>query len=311
MEMINEVTTNLDRYRELIWHAAVPLDAEVSQSTSFRGAVEACEADEVTVMRVTSVEQTVRRTSLSCRTDPADMLKILVQRSGRSGVDQQGRRSFLTPHMLTVYDTARPYSVVQAADFVADAVLVPRSRLPIGDAAVDALQRHPLSTGRGPGALFTAYLAELRQRIGECSPEGASRCMTLLLELLEAALAEQPPVTRSGPAARYSILRWITRHLGDEDLSPTTIAAANGISVRYLHRLFEDSGASVSAYIRSERLRRIRQDLTDRTYEHRTIAAIGARWGFPDPAQLSRSFRAEFGLTPTNVRGRALDSTAA
>lgn len=43
-----------------------------------------------------------------------------------------------------------------------------------------------------------------------------------------------------------SVLRHIDRHLGDPDLGPESIAAAHRISVRYLHRLFEDEAVTVS-----------------------------------------------------------------
>jgi AraC-like DNA-binding protein len=298
-------TTNLGEYRQLMTDAVVPLDATANDGVPFFGSIDSYEVDRVTIMHVRSVPQTVRRTQAGCRRSPSDLVKVLVQRTGQADAEQQGRQTQLGPLSLTLYDTSAPYEVIQRAPFVADAILVPRDRMLVWAAATAVLQERPLPTDRGAGALFVSYLDELRVRIRECSPEEAGRCTSILLELLQAVVAESAVTSLSGSAMRVSIVDWINRHLDDEELRPATIAAANGISVRYLHSLFEDSGTSVSGYIRSQRMRRIRDDLVDPTLRRRTIAAIGARWGIPDPAHLNRLFRAEFALTPGAVRRQA------
>ena len=50
---------------------------------------------------------------------------------------------------------------------------------------------------------------------------------------------------------------------------------------------------------------RCRQDLADPTLAHRSVSAIAARWGFTDPAQFSRAFRAAYDLAPTEYRRAA------
>jgi AraC-like DNA-binding protein len=304
MAVVSDVLSDLDQWRDFVGSTVVPLEIDADREASFVGTIDASVVDDIALMRVVSVAQRVRRTPVGCRQAPSDMIKVLVQRSGRAGIEQQDRRTILPPRALTVYDTARPYGVIEHMDFVADVVLVPRERLPLGAEAVAALQERPMSIEQGPGALFASYLDDLRSRLGECSPESASRCTSILLELLGAALAEAPASSISGAALRLSVLDWIGRHLGDEDLGPATIAAANGLSVRYLHRLFQGSGVSVSGYVRSLRLRRIREDLANPIHQHHTIAAIGARWGIPDAAHLCRLFRAEFMVTPSEARRR-------
>ncbi|WP_157869187.1 helix-turn-helix domain-containing protein, partial [Streptomyces atriruber] len=85
-------------------------------------------------------------------------------------------------------------------------------------------------------------------------------------------------------------------------------AAAHHISTRYLHRLFQDQGLTVSSWIRRLRLERCRRALANPTLAAVPVGAIAARWGFAQPAVFTRAFRAAYGLTPSEVRARTLMS---
>jgi AraC-like DNA-binding protein len=294
---------DVEHWRHLISDTFVPLEPTVPVERGFRGVVEAVTTNEIAVLRVDSVAQHVRRTPVGCRREPADLIKVLVQRRGHALVQQDEQRSVLPSQALTVYDTGRPYLVTQCAPFTTDVVLIPRARLQLSGALIAAVQRRPVATDTGAGALFVSYLDALRVRFDECSDSAAEGCLAVLLELLGAALSDVAASALPSAPLRTSVLAWISRHLSDEDLSAPVIAAANGISVRYLHRLFESSGTSVSRYVRGERLRHIRADLVNPLYRNRTIGTIGARWGIVDPARLSRLFRQAYGLSPGDLRG--------
>jgi AraC-like DNA-binding protein len=97
----------------------------------------------------------------------------------------------------------------------------------------------------------------------------------------------------------------IERNLHDPDLGPAGIAAAHFISTRYLHRLFEGEGVTVSAWIRARRMERCRRDLEDPALAGETVLAIASRWGLRNPGHFSRLFQAAYGVSPSAVRGRA------
>lgn len=94
----------------------------------------------------------------------------------------------------------------------------------------------------------------------------------------------------------------IDRRLTDANLHAADIAREEGMSTRYLQRLFERRGDSFSEYLKAQRLERCRTDLLDPNHDTESIAAIGLRWGFRDHAHFSRSFTAAFAATPTAVR---------
>ena len=80
------------------------------------------------------------------------------------------------------------------------------------------------------------------------------------------------------------------------------IAAAHGISVRSLHRLFRGGNVTVTGWIRECRLDRCRRDLIDPHFRAKPVHAIAARWGLPDAAHFSRAFRAAYGFSPQVYR---------
>jgi AraC-like DNA-binding protein len=110
-----------------------------------------------------------------------------------------------------------------------------------------------------------------------------------------------PPDSRQG-ALRQRIYAFIEHHLGDTELSPGTVARAHHISLRYPHKLFETQDSTVSEWIRRRRLEHCLRDLGDPALHHRTVSAIGARWGFTNPAHFSRAFRQAFGMAPGQYR---------
>jgi AraC-like DNA-binding protein len=95
---------------------------------------------------------------------------------------------------------------------------------------------------------------------------------------------------------------FIDDHLSDPELTPSSIAAAHHISLRYLHKIFEAQDKTVAAWIRHRRLEACRNDLADPIAGGRPVSAIGARWGFPDPASFNRTFRAKYGVPPGTYR---------
>ena len=100
------------------------------------------------------------------------------------------------------------------------------------------------------------------------------------------------------------ITGYVLANLGDPTLSVGSVARRHGISPRYLHQLFRRRDRSFAAWVRHERLVRVRRDLLDPALTRRTAAAIAARWGLPDAGHLSRAFRAEFGCTIREFRAR-------
>ncbi len=100
------------------------------------------------------------------------------------------------------------------------------------------------------------------------------------------------------------ILAYLDSHFCDHELTPAKLAVANHVSVRHLHSLFQQSGATVSKALWERRLRAGRDDLLDRAMSGLTICEIAYQRGFSDSAHFSRAFKARFGMSPNQFRAQ-------
>lgn len=98
------------------------------------------------------------------------------------------------------------------------------------------------------------------------------------------------------------IEKYIHENITNAALSPDMIAAACGISKRYLHDLFKNVNGTVTQQVREQRLIAAKSLLVERPGV--AIAEIAYRFGFTDQAQFSRLFKARFQATPSDYRRR-------
>jgi acetamidase/formamidase/AraC-like DNA-binding protein len=103
-------------------------------------------------------------------------------------------------------------------------------------------------------------------------------------------------------ALLHRICQTIERRLDDPELVPARVAQAEGISERYLQKLFETVGDNFTHYVRERRLQRAWADLSNPSEAHRSISEIAYAYGFGDSAHFSRAFRHRFGLPPREFR---------
>ncbi len=101
---------------------------------------------------------------------------------------------------------------------------------------------------------------------------------------------------------RTRILHYIDTNLCDPLLSNAQIAQAAGISIRYLHKLFQQETESIHALILRKRLERSRDLINDSAYAGHSIEQIAYSTGFSSAAHFSRSFKKHFGLSPSDLR---------
>ncbi|WP_236995110.1 helix-turn-helix domain-containing protein [Gordonia phthalatica] len=157
--------------------------------------------------------------------------------------------------------------------------------------------------------LLGDYLGVLTNSVQALPQQSLSSARNATLELIAGMLRSEPggePGAGTAVALRTAIESWIDAHLRDNAITPAQVAAAHSVSVRTVNRVFAENGDTLGAVVRRRRLMRARADLE--ATQH-SVAAIAARWNFSDASHLTRSFKQQFGLSPSAFRAELRDRT--
>lgn len=224
-------------------------------------------------------------------TQDGENLAIKVMTRGHTRIEQGREEAVLGPGDLILLDPARPLRFESTASTHVT-IFVPRRELRIRAVQVDRAVGVRIDGTHGPGALVSALARDSARSVTGFRAGDALRSAAAVVELIAVALEAGEERPAPDERIRERIVGYIEARLADPDLSPPSIAAAHHISVRRLHKLFEDQPFTVSALIRHRRLERCRAELTG---SGRTVTAVAARWGFPDSTHFSKLFKATYG----------------
>ncbi|UDF31901.1 UNVERIFIED_ORG: helix-turn-helix transcriptional regulator (plasmid) [Roseateles sp. XES5] len=108
-------------------------------------------------------------------------------------------------------------------------------------------------------------------------------------------------------AARLKLIQKdIVARIADPDLRIEAVARRQGVTPRYIQRLFESDGTTFSDFVREQRLDLAFCLLRARERAGSTITAIAYDAGFSDVSSFNRAFRRRFNATPSDVRATIL-----
>lgn len=203
-------------------------------------------------------------------------------------------------------DGSRPHEI-RTGPIRAVGAVIPEALLPLPPDGADRVLGHRIPGRDLMAPLLARFLTQVMEHTGSYRPADGPRLGTVLSSLAAALLARAaepdpcPPLTPRAPLTPR-ITAFIQQRLDDPELTPQSIAAAHGISLSYLHRLFEDESETVAAFIRRRRLERARFDLADPAQATTPVHTVAARWGFARATDFARAFRAAYGIAPGDFR---------
>ncbi|WP_301150024.1 helix-turn-helix domain-containing protein [Mycobacterium simiae] len=275
---------------------------------TFRGQIRSVDLGVVQLSKVQCGNAFVaRRTKQLVAASSSRCLKVGMQVSGGCLLSQGGRQATLGPGDFAIYDTGRPYEISGDAAFHMEAVMFPREALQLPQSVLERLAIRRISGREGVGQLVSRYLRTLARQADDGVNSGSFYLADATLNLLAASFVEQldDGTTMPSDGKKALLLRirnYIEQRLSDPALDLTSIAAAHHISIRMLHKLFENEDLTVAEWIRVRRLGHCRQDLANPALAQQQVSSIAAKWGLTDPAHFSRLFKATYGLSPTDYR---------
>jgi len=158
-----------------------------------------------------------------------------------------------------------------------------------------------------PLRLLVNYIALVREQVAVGSPELRQTIANHIHDLAAMTLGATRDTRESSlgavAAARLAeALTDISRSFTEPGLTLAAVALRQGVSPRYLQRLFEDSGMSFTARVNELRLQRAFALLSREHNRSRPISEIAWQAGFANVSHFNRLFRARFGDTPSGIR---------
>ena len=295
-------------WQRAICDGIVGAETESPRAGPFMARMAARHAADFGFTTFASSGHTVVRPARMARGDSAPFL-VSLQLQGESRYGRDGDTISVKKGEIALVNTGRPFRLVFPAEVSRVIAILPRpllrARVPwcadIGamkldntTPAADPLRAHLAAAARN--------LATLDERTAGAFLENLVNLLALMLAPAGAAGEDSAALRR---ARREALCAYALRNLTNPDLAPQRAAAALGISVRLVHRLFEETGTTFGRWLLERRLDACRRSLDDPVQAGRAISDIAFAWGFNELSHFSRAFKARFGDSPRRYRARS------
>ncbi|MGG2399864.1 helix-turn-helix domain-containing protein [Pseudomonas sp. SH1-B] len=239
------------------------------------------------------------RSEKQASSDGVSRYELGLVTSGEFELEHCGHRIRLQRGDGVLVDMSRPHQMLYRQPLSATFIACDRTLL---DAKLPGLT-HACGIGFAPGsatleALF-GYADTVRANLGRWQAHEFERVMMHLLDLTALLLDGQNDLRGSAHTAQSALLhrlkQFIHAHLDDEHLTLPGVAAANGISARYMQKLFQLEGSSPREYLLEARLQRAQMMLRQRPLRHK-VSSIAYLVGFSSASYFSAAYKRRFGI---------------
>lgn len=255
-----------------------------------------------------------RRNWNHIRANNADIHVVTLLKRGEIHISNSSGTHHVAANSCAIHNVSKPYVSRFLADDrnVHESVMlyVPahlfKSR--IGGMSGD-IASFSLSDGHGLALrkLLDYIIDDLDRALDAIPADIISPIVDAFLTLIQKCLTRD----RNGPHAvsvidrRYQDVRnYIMKNLTDTNLSANTIAAACGISPRYLCHIFKAQGRSFSDLVWNRRLEIVKHWLGSPSMRNYLVGELAQMAGYKSSSHFSRAFKASYGCAPTEYRER-------
>jgi len=303
--------SNFDYWREVICKEFVQLQCEPHPGqdiknfkSDLRGGVG---LKDVSFSEVVSAPQIVKRTMHQVSRAEADDFLISFQVENTGTVRQFGREALLTTGSFALYDSTAPYSLSFQEAFHQFVIKMPREVLARHLIEPEKYAAMTIDANAGLGLVLKDFIFSLAKELSSSDVQSSEVLSENLVSLI--ALSFSSTVVQKGLAESECvkealirrIIQFIESNLFDPSLNNTKVAESQGISIRYLHKLFQDREESVHEMIIDKRLAAAHHLLVDSKSNKLTIESVAYHVGFSSAPHFSRVFKAHYGVCPSSV----------
>ncbi|HEY3948989.1 helix-turn-helix domain-containing protein [Phenylobacterium sp.] len=297
----------LDFWHDMVCRTFFRVDCRPLEPATFHGEIATGTAPPIAFSRLRSAPQTVRRDADHVRQTEDEVVLVNLQVAGTGTFVQDGRETVLRPGDFNCLDSTRPCEMSYEGEFEQLVFYMPRSAVDRAMGGTSHVTVAPIRRESSMGSLVSTYIRDLGSRIAALPPATAERLVEVGHALVLTALGEVSGRNARAqewgrPALRQRALHQIEINARDPQFGSAELAAAVGVSLRYLQHLFRDLGETPTGNIWKARLHIAARDLVDPRLAEAGVGQIAFACGFSDVAHFSRRFRAAFGLAPRDYR---------
>ena len=294
-------------FAELFEHFSNTGELDPAEDVPFRAAMNSITIGTTLLGRCDGTFRTVRRSNRLIRVTNDDRYCLARHTGARAAqLVHRGREFTMRPGSLVLLKLDEPFhsadgsnhkkftnvhlpaglrASIRGLDDLVGRELAPGGALSLAMDYSDLLLEHPGAVDEA-GMAIAAHLIDLvtlgfgaRGDVREAAQRGGLRSVRL-----------------------QAVLMILEMRFAEPDFSAHRLAAAAGLSERYVNELLYEDGASFSVRLNELRLRKA-ADLLVHAGDRR-ISDIAFDCGFNDLSYFNRCFRRRFGLTPSAARGR-------
>lgn len=298
-------------YREAICQAFMNLTPESAITSCFPATVETIRLGAGAINRVVFPEHTVNRSRADIAASGESCFYLNFKLTGRCRMLQGDHEVSLSRGQVGIVESDREVTLLHdrgptlevASFWVPSRAL--RDRLPHSfDFGAERVSDDP-----HVGHLIVETARSLNSGALRTTEEDGIRLFDVLLDLVALSLSRRSRARAAesvnfADATALALRRTVHERLREPGLTVAAVAGAVGISERYVHKLFERSGATFSDYVMGRRLDGAAADLKDPALGGREIGTIAFDWGFSDLSHFTRRFKQRFGCRPRDWRAR-------
>jgi AraC-like DNA-binding protein len=298
-------------WRERVGHVVDVVPSRDQIEGGFRGQIDRYASGGFSFTDCTTdalvLERPVARVSTDRRRDFAFHLYA----QGDSGLTTGMRRKRSadeTPTRIMAVDMNQPFRVERPACRVLS-VFVPQETVDANLPYAESIHGQGLAPHTPLAQLSLAHALSLADTLPQLDAAQAAEAMQVAAQLLLAAYRGEARLGERGRAAAQAavmnqVRRYVDANLHQADLTPSTVVAALQLKRATIYRWFEQEGG-LGAYIRHRRLREAADELV--RFPHLLVTEIAYGLGFNSASDFTRAFRRAFGMSPLDMRARALE----
>ena len=291
----------LDTWEDLIVRLHGDMQFKRDAAPGYQGRLRARQGAGMQFVEFDGAATASSRNASQASSDGVSRFEFMIPLAGECWVQHHGHRARMSPGRFMLVDLAEPHTMAYGEPISVALIACDRSVLEGRLPGVSSAAGAALSAESPVGAVLLSYARGMRDGLTGFE-DHEFRCMLAhMLDLGTLLLDGQSDLRGQAAATQRALLhrlkQTLRRHLAQDTLTLAEVAQANGISARYMQKLFQSVGTSPRAYLLEARLLHARARLRS-GHRKESVASVAYASGFASASHFSTRYKARFGYPP-------------